>query len=238
MNVTTKVVFGVISTALFILAACLLAATIALGWLYGTQRNPEGFVESTTVSMSTDGYAITSTDLDLGSLPDEWFPTSAVGTFQVQVQSSSESPVFVGVGPSSEVGEFLADVDHTEVTRFGNQSRISYTEHAGSVSPEPPAALGFWTVSSEGTGRQTLDWEPTSGQWTLVVMNSDATSGLDVSASLGVDTPWLAVGMWTLGALTVLITAGAAVMAALASRQRTEVDAKDAGTVKPAPLSG
>lgn len=237
MNVTTKVVLSAISTVLFILAACLMAATIALGWLYGTQRNSDGFVESSTVSMSTDGRAITSTDLDLGSLPDEWLPSSVVGTFQIRAQSVSDSPLFVGVGPSGDVGEFLADVEHVEVTRFGNQDRLSYTDHAGSRDPEPPADLGFWMISTEGEGEQILDWEPESGEWTLVVMNSDAASGLDVSASLGVNTPWLPIGMWTTGALTVLIAAGAVVMAALASKQRTTVDTSDTGSPEPAPLS-
>ena len=74
-------------------------------------------------------------------------------------------------------------------------------------------------------------------KWTLVVMNSDATSGLDVSASLGVKTPWLPIGMWTTGALTVLIAAGAAIMAALASKQRTKGDTKDTESPEPATLS-
>jgi preprotein translocase subunit SecG len=237
VNVTTKVVLSVFSTVLFILAACMLAATIAFAWLYGTQRNPEGFVESSEVSMSTDGYAITSTDLDLGSIPDEWLPSNIVGTFQVRARSENGSTLFVGVGPSSDVGDFLADVAHAEVTRFGNQQRLSNTEHAGSVSPQPPADLGFWTVSSEGAGQQTLDWEPESGDWTLVVMNSDAASGLDVSASLGVNTPWIPIGMWVTGVLTVLIAAGAVVIAVLASRQSATVDASDTESPEPASLS-
>ncbi|HEX6302479.1 MAG TPA: hypothetical protein VF148_18670 [Acidimicrobiia bacterium] len=238
MNLTTKVVLGFTSTVLFIFAACMLAATVALAWLYGTQRNPEGYVESPEVSMSTNSYAITSTDLDLGSLPEEWIPSDVVGTLRVRAKPEGESSLFVGVGPSSDVGDFLADVEHAEVTRFGNQERLAYTEHAGSESPQPPADLGFWTVSSEGSGQQTLDWEPESGEWTLVVMNSDATSGLEVSAALGVNTPWIPIGMWGTGVLTVLIAAGAVVIAVLASKQSTAVDTSDTGSPEPAPLSG
>jgi len=237
MNVTTKVVLSVISTVLFIGATCMLAATIALAWLYETQRNPEGFVESPEVSMSTNGYAITSTDLDLGSLPEEWIPSDVVGTFRVSAESESSPSLFLGVGPSSDVDAFLADVEHAEVTRFGNQERLAYTDHAGSVSPQQPADLGFWTVSSEGAGQRTLDWEPESGEWTLVVMNSDATSGLDVSASLGVNTPWIPIGMWVTAVLTVVIAVGAVVTAILASKQSTTVEASDTGSPEPASLS-
>ena len=240
MNVTAKVVLSVFSTVLFIFAACMLAATIALAWLYGTQRNPEGYVESPDVSMSTDGYAIISTDLDLGSLPDELLPSSFVGTFQVRAQSEDNSPLFVGVGPASDVGDFLADVEHAEVTRFGNQERLAYTERAGSSRPQSPADLGFWTVSSEGSGQQTLDWQPESGEWALLVMKTDASRGLDVSASLGVNTPWIPVGLWLTGVLTVLIAAGAVVTAILASKESKTVDTsdtRDIGSPEPASLS-
>ncbi len=67
-------------------------------------------------------------------------------------------------------------------------------------------------------------------------MNSDAASGLDISASLGVNTPWIAIGMWIIGVLTVLTTVGAAVIAALASRQARTVDASDTGSPEPAKL--
>ena len=237
MNVTTKVVLGAVSMFLFIIAACLLVATIALAWLYGTQRNPEGFVESQEVSMTTGGYAITSTDLDLGALPEDWIPSDVVGTLQVQAQSEDGSPLFVGVGPSNDVETFLTDVEHTEVTRFGNQERLSYTDHPGSVIPQPPGDLGIWTVSSEGVGRRTLDWEPESGQWTLVVMNSDAASGLDVSASVGVNTPWIPIGMWITGVLTFVVAVGAVVIAVLAAKQPATVEASDTGSHEPASRS-
>jgi hypothetical protein len=240
VNVTAKVVLSVFSTVLFIFAACMLAAAIALAWLYGPQRNPEGYVESPEVSMSTDGYAITSTELDLGSLPDEWLPSSFVGTFEVRAQSEDDSPLFIGVGPASDVSGFLADVEYAEVTRFGNQERLAYTEHAGSSSPQPPSDLGFWTASSEGAGQQTLDWEPESGEWALLVMKSDASPGLDVSASLGVNTPWIPIGLWVTGVLTVLIAAGAVVTAILASKEGKKVDTtstSDTGSPEPAPIS-
>lgn len=240
MNVTAKVVLSVFSTVLFIFAACMLAATIALAWLYGTQRNPEGFVENPDVSMSTDGYAIVSTDLDLGSLPDELLPSSFVGTFQVRAHSEDNSPLFVGVGPAGDVGDFLADVEHAEVTRFGNQERLAYTERAGSSSPHPPTDLEFWTASSEGSGQQTLEWQPESGEWALLMMKTDASPGLDVSASIGVKTPWIPVGLWVTGVLTFLIAAGAVVTAILASNASKTVntsDPRDTESPEPASLS-
>lgn len=237
MTVATKVVLSALSTVLFIVAAFMLAATVTLGWLYGPQTNTDGFVDSPVVLMSTNGYAITSTDLDLGSVPDEWLPSSLWGKLQIRAQSPGGSPIFVGVGPSNHVGDYLANVEHAEVTRFGSQERLSYTEHAGSESPQPPADLEFWSVSSEGSQQQTLDWELESGAWTLVVMNSDADPGLDVSASLGVETPWISIGIWLTGGLTVMLTVGAVVIAARASKQPTKVEESDTGSPEPAPMS-
>jgi len=188
--------------------------------------------------MSTDGYAIISTDLDLESLPDEWLPSSIVGTFHVRAQSEDNSPLFVGVGPASDVEDFLADVNHAEVTRFGNQERLAYTEHEGSSSPQPPADLEFWIVSSEGAGPQALDWQPESGESALLVMKSDASSGLDVTVSLGVNTPWIPVGLWVTGVVTILVAVGAVVTAVLASKESKDVDTSDTGdTGSPEPAS-
>ena len=245
MNNPSKVVLGTISTILFIVAAGLLVATVALGWLYGTQRSPDGYVSSQTVTVSSDGYAIASTDIDLGALPDEWIPSNLVGTFRVEAESDGGTPLFIGVGPSEEAAAYLADVEYAEVTRFrgftwgfGSRERVSYIEHAGSGTPQPPASLEFWTVSTQGEGAQTLDWEPESGAWTLVIMNSDGAPGVEISTSVGVNTPWIPTGLVIIGLMTILTAVGAVVLAVIASRSSTPADASEPTPTQPAPLSG
>jgi hypothetical protein len=227
-----------ISTILFIVAAGLFSATVALGWLYGTHRSPDGYVTGQPATVSSDGYAIASTDIDLGALPDEWIPSNLLGTFRVKAESSEGTPLFVGVGPSEGVAAYLADVEYTEVTRFGSSGRFSHIEHAGSATPQLPASFGFWTVSTRGQGLQTLDWEPESGAWTLVIMNSDGASGVDISTSVGVNTPWIMIGLVILGLMTLFTAIGAVILFVVASRRPAPADATESTSTQPAPLSG
>jgi hypothetical protein len=232
---------------LFIVTAGLLAATVALGWLYGTHRSPDGYVTGQPATVSSDGYAIASTEIDLGALPDEWIPSDFLGTFRVEAESDGGTPLFVGVGPSQEVAAYLADVEYTEVTdieafggdviRIGSSERASLIEHTGSATPQPPASLGFWTVSTEGEGLQMLDWEPESGAWTLVIMNSDAASGVDITTSVGVNTPWIMIGLVVLGLMTLFTAIGAVMLAVVASRRPAPRDATESTSTQPAPLS-
>lgn len=101
-----------------------------------------------------------------------------------------------------------AEAFGAEVIRIGSSGRASLIEYEGSATPEPTASLGFWTVSTLGEGLQELDWEPESGAWTLVIMNSDGASGVDISTSVGVNTPWIMIGLVILGLMTLVATIG------------------------------
>lgn len=53
-----RIVLGATTAILIAIAAAMLVATAALAWLYGTQRDGDGYVTSPAVSVSSDGYAI------------------------------------------------------------------------------------------------------------------------------------------------------------------------------------
>lgn len=226
MNKTMKAVLGVSSAILLAIAAGLLVATIALTWLYATQRSADGFLTSPAASLASDGHAISSADIDLGSVPEEWLPSSVVGTFRVEAEANDDSDLFIGLGPTSEVTEYLADVEYTEVTDFGRDEPVSLVEHAGSSVPRPPESETFWFASSEGAGRQTLEWEPEMGEWTLVIMNSNAGAGVGASTSVGMATPWMPVAIAAIAVLT-LLTAGVGIVLALLALRRTNTPAVD-----------
>ena len=210
MSKATRVILGVISGLFLIFAVGMLVAFIALVWLPGTHRSADGFVTSDAVNLATDGYAITSQEIDLGPIPDEWLPSNVLGTFRVEADSTN-GPVFVGIGPSDEVGAYLADISLGIVTEFGPWRSVEITEQIGSAAPATPESVDFWAVSSTGDGLQSVDWEAESGEWTAVVMNAEASSGVDVTMSIGVDTPWLPFGLVATAVLA-LITGGVGVV--------------------------
>ena len=59
-----------------------------------------------------------------------------------------------------------------------------------------PAAQTFWAATSTG-GRQ-LEWKAREGEWTVVVMNADATPGVRVDAKAGAKLPLLGELGWGL----------------------------------------
>jgi hypothetical protein len=65
------------------------------------------------------------------------------------------------------------------------------------------------TAQASGSGPQTLTWDPSGGQWVIVVMNADASPGITVTADVGATVPdlkWIAVGLFA-AAFVVLIPA-------------------------------
>jgi hypothetical protein len=74
----------------------------------------------------------------------------------------------------------------------------------------------------QGPGTQTLQWTPSDGDWTVVVMRADGSAGVDVDARAGVTVPalpWLWVGLLVLGG--VLAVVGALLVALGVHRARS-----------------
>jgi len=87
------------------------------------------------------------------------------------------------------------------VTVFGDRAPVG---HPGTAVPAAPAAAVPWVAQVQGTGSLTLTWTVTDGDWTAVVMNSDASPGVTVRADAGVSSaalPWLAGEMLAAGVL-------------------------------------
>jgi hypothetical protein len=112
----------------------------------------------------------------------------------------SDGPVFVGVGPASEVDRYLAGVRHTLISDFWGNGVETID---GGKAASPPATQDFWVASSSGSGARTLVWDPADGSWSVVVMNANGRPGLHVDADLGARLPalrWIALGSLVIGA--------------------------------------
>ncbi|HKX75901.1 MAG TPA: DUF4389 domain-containing protein, partial [Acidimicrobiia bacterium] len=206
-----KTLTALLGAVIALVAAGLIAGGAGLLWAYGTQRTADGYFTSSDVELSTDGYALVSGEIDLGSRPSDWFPTGQLATIRLNVESTEEESVFVGIGPAHEVDAFLADAAISEVTRLGpNAGEVAYREVEGDASPAQPSRQTFWAVSAEGPGSQTITWEAEQGEWTVVIMNSDATAGLAVEASAAASTELLVPiggGLFVVGLFIAAISA-------------------------------
>jgi len=189
MTTRRRVVSIVLGSLLGIIGLGLLAAGASLGWALGTQRDDAGFFTTSTERVSTDSYALTSDELDLGRPdPDAWWAERDLATVRITVDGTGARPVFVGIGPTSAVDAYLADVPHdhlTEITR-GSSPTDHRREHADGTSvPRRPADQTFWVAQASGGATQTVTWDLEPGRWTIVVMNAEATAEVDADIELG-----------------------------------------------------
>jgi len=69
-----------------------------------SQRDDAGFFTTSNERFGTDSFALTSDKIDLGQPgPDDWWADRDLATVRIAVDNADARPVFVGIGPESEV---------------------------------------------------------------------------------------------------------------------------------------
>ena len=199
-----------------------LAALLALGafaaggvLLYANgQKDHDGYVSTDTQRFHTPTYALATgnLDLDTGGIAGD----SLLGRVRVRAASNAGKPVFVGIARTKDVDAYLRGTSHATVTdvEYGPFDRFdaSYRTHAGE-RPAPPAAQRFWAASASGPGARSVEWKVRDGNWSVVVMNADASPRVDTDVKAGSDAPWLSAAAWTsIGAGAVLAALAAALL--------------------------
>jgi hypothetical protein len=199
-----------------------LGLTLAGGlllWADGPARNDNGYLYSQSATFSTTGYAITSASIDL--VPGaNWLPVSStLGTAQIQVTGARGSDVFLGIARVADTTNYMGGVERSIVTDLGSGSASAIRTGAGAPAT-PPAQQDFWVAQTSGSGTQTLTWRPAAGNWTLVVMNSDGSSGVSVDARLGATVPALGGLAWGVLAVGLVLLVIGVLLIVLAVRRR------------------
>lgn len=219
----TLLVFGVI---IGLLGLGLIAGGSFLGWAHATQRDGGGYYTSQLGTYTTQSYAITSGTVDLVDDVTEisWIPDDLFGDIRITVTGADNEPIFVGIGRESDVRALLRDVEVDEVQTVDFAPfEVTYQRSSGDSSPQPPGSQDFWVASANGTDRQTMTWDVTEGRYVLVIMNADASAGVNASVTAAARTDILlplAGAMLTVG--FVLGMGGAVMMVtALAGRRPT-----------------
>jgi len=210
---------------------------VALGVAYGVGRDDDGFVSVDIDRLETDTVAITAGDADFEADPGtpDWFWSALDTDLRIRVDGASagDGEVFVGIGPSSDVARYLADVAHDELVDLDDGP--DYRLLPGGDEVAPPGEQTFWEVSSAGTTEQEIRWDVRGGSWTAVLMNADGSAGLaaDVNVGLrsGAVVP-IALGMVFFGGL---FTAAAVLLIVYgAAGARSERPQDDAAGAPPA----
>jgi hypothetical protein len=185
-------------------------------WVDLDKRDAAGYITTDVREFSTAGSALTTRPTDLGPAGFAWlYAPALLDEVRIRVSpASSDTELFVGVGPSADVDRYLEGVRHTLISDFWEPRTQTV---AGGTGVPAPETQSFWVAADSGPGPRSVVWEPTNGSWTVVVMNVDGRPGIDVVATdLGATMPaavWIALGVLAAGGVLsfggVLLVVGA-----------------------------
>jgi len=133
-------------------------------------------------------------------------------TLHISAENIADSGVFVGVGPTDDVERYLDGVATERVTDFElSPFYLDTRRDEGGAIAEAPGEQAFWAASAESSNEAQLTWEIEEGNYEIVVMNADGSSGVLTSADIGASLP-TSTGLWifVLGIGTLFMVAGGA----------------------------
>ena len=207
----------VVTGVLLMLVSLVLLGGAGTGlWLEATQRDG-GYVTTDAHTFSSDGAALATRTTKLGSAGWGWlYSPGLLGKVRIRITpAQTDVPLFVGIARSADAGRYLAGVRHTVISEFFD-NKVEPVD--GGLPRSAPGTQHFWVASDSGRGARTVLWKPASGSWTVVVMNADASPGVDVRADLGARmpaVPWISAGLLAAG---VVFLAGGVLLSLRATR--------------------
>jgi hypothetical protein len=175
---------GLVGLSLLLGGAAVITAQLAL-------RDGNGYYNSPAYRLSTtaDAVVLDNVHLDFDATPlrrDRWEATA-----RIEARGTDDRPVFVGIASQTDIDAYLTGVAHERVTDV-HRTHLDTSPVRGTVRATMPTDQRFWVASATGPGRQEVTWPVQEGRWAVVVMNADATPGVDLTTSAAVHVPYLA----------------------------------------------
>ena len=194
--------------------ALVLIGTAALSfWASDYKTDADGFHTTATHTYSTPTRALTTENIAVGTDVPNWLENH-LGTIRIDPQGTG---AFVGVARTHDVDAYLDQVAHDQITDLDyDPFSIDTARRAGEGRPAMPAAQTFWAATS--TDGRKLEWKAREGEWTVVVMNADATPGVSVDAKAGAKLPLLDELGWGLAIPGAVLGLVAVALMALGAR--------------------
>ena len=207
-----------------LLSLGLLAAGGLLLW-GDSQKDDQGYLSTRTERFATNTYALTTDNLDIDLDGADWLLTrDRFGKVRLTVEPHASKPVFVGVARTADAARYLSGTSHDLVTDLDySPFNADYRRLVGDEKPAAPADHRFWEASAEGSGRQTLTWDAEDGDWSIVVMNDDASRRVDVGVKAGAQLGFLSGAGWGAIISGLVMLSFAALLAVLGIRSRPRV---------------
>ncbi len=221
-----RIVSLVAASVLGLVSLGLLALGGGLLWA-DSEKDDGGYLSTGRDPFTTETYALATENLDIDATGAGWLiDEDRYGKVRLRAESRDGKPVFLGIARTRDAERYLRDVRHDLLTDLEyDPFQAQYREIGGSGSPGAPGAERFWAASARGSGTQTLTWDVEHGDWSAVVMNADASRGVDVELSAGAEVPFLEPAGWGALIAGLIAISFSAVLAFLGLRPRARVAA-------------
>jgi hypothetical protein len=182
----------------------LLAGALLVG-VHTSKRDGEGFYASRAHALGTPSRALVSDGLDVRADGSEWFfHRGRLATIRVTATGTTSKPIFVGIARKAQVADYLHGVARDEISDLElDPFSVDRKRHQGAAVPPAPTEEHFWSRSASGSGRQAIRWPVQKGDWAVVVMNADGSTGVHTQIGVGAKVPvvlWLGIGALAVGA--------------------------------------
>jgi len=186
-----KLLLGLLGITGALVAAGLLIGGGTLLWVDTAMTDSEGFINSKPVELKTGTYAITTPPAEVEMEIPGPIDAGPVATLRVSAENRDpEKGVFIGLAEATDLDGYLSDVAYDEIVELEAEPfEVTLVTHPGVAAPQTPTAQAFWTASTHGIGPQTLTWDVESGDYTVVLMNEDASSGVEVETVVSTRIP-------------------------------------------------
>ena len=223
MRIASFIAAGVIG----LLSLGLLAGGGLMLW-GDAEKDEHGYVSTASERFATNTYALATENLDIEGV--DWIlGRERWGKIRLEATAGGDERLFVGIARTSDVNDYLRGTSHELVTDIDYAPfRADYRELDGDAKPARPADQDIWAASAHGAGTQALTWEVEDGDWSVVVMNENASRGVDAGVKAGANLPFLPGAGWgslAAGFGALAVAAGLAVLGVRGPRRRAAVAA-------------
>lgn len=204
----TRAVRAVIGAVLVLVSYPIVLASAGL-WFVAEHRDPAGSYTATTQHLASQGYALVIDDIDALLRANAPFARGGESTLSMSATGPG-GPLFLGLAPRAAALRYLAGTTYTTIDRVRPAQGpwpADLTDVTGLATPTGvPFGQDFWVASSTGLTRDgqvedSLSWTPAAfrgQQLALIIMNADASAGVDVQVTSALTPQWLVPMVWGL----------------------------------------
>ncbi|HEY1485968.1 MAG TPA: hypothetical protein VGF84_07675, partial [Micromonosporaceae bacterium] len=195
-------------------------------WIATQHASADGGFGGPVTGLSTSGRALVVPDVDK-MLRDTAALTGHSGTSVSLTAMAGSVPAFIGLAPIGAIRSYLANASYGRVTSVRTGSGglpvtvVQVPAVRRSAAPlAKPASQKFWTVAGSD-GR--LRWSPSNranDQLALVIMRTDGTGPVAITARAEVSAGWLTSTTWTLFSIGTVVTIIAVALLMWPTRRR------------------